>query len=182
MSEDRLQQFFDYKAIIELKARFGRLADVKDWEGFAGVFTEDARFDLGDGNVFVGASLSTGTTSDAVYGLSNAEVFAGAVSDPRAITEVDSNGTASLAAIAPEGADDGWVVGLGYDGKSPIYAAAYVEQDDALARGEDNLEAAIKRGSGVEGISVFTDPEGDLWLAIVHGSKGTYLELRRRPE
>jgi hypothetical protein len=54
MSEDRLQQFFDYKAITELKARFGRLADVKDWEGFAGVFTEDATFDLGDGNVFVG--------------------------------------------------------------------------------------------------------------------------------
>ena len=32
MSEDRLQQFFDYKEIIELKASFGRLADVKDWE------------------------------------------------------------------------------------------------------------------------------------------------------
>jgi hypothetical protein len=54
MSDIRLQQFFDYKAIIELKARFGRLADVKDWEGFAGVFTEDATFDLGDGNVLVG--------------------------------------------------------------------------------------------------------------------------------
>jgi hypothetical protein len=32
MSEDRLQQFFDYKEIIELKASFGRLADAKDWE------------------------------------------------------------------------------------------------------------------------------------------------------
>jgi hypothetical protein len=33
MLEERLQHWFDYKEIIELKARFGRLADVKDWEG-----------------------------------------------------------------------------------------------------------------------------------------------------
>jgi hypothetical protein len=146
------------------------------WEGNSGPVVTDVH-----SNVFVGASLSNGATSDAVFGLSAAEVSAGTATAARAIAELDSHGTASLAAIAPEGAANGWVVGLGYDDASPIYAAAYVEQGSAVARGEAVLKAAIVRGSAVDGISVFTDADGDLWLAIVQGAKGTYLELRRRP-
>lgn len=54
MSDDKLQQMLDYKEIIELKARFGRLADVKDWEGFTEVFSADATFDLGTGDLLHG--------------------------------------------------------------------------------------------------------------------------------
>ena len=54
MVENAIERFFDYKAIIELKARFGRLADVKDWDGFADLFTEDCEFDFGNGQSMVG--------------------------------------------------------------------------------------------------------------------------------
>ena len=56
MSQDLLQQMLDYKEIIELKARFGRLADVKDWEGFTEVFSADATFDLGAGQIMHGGA------------------------------------------------------------------------------------------------------------------------------
>ena len=56
MSQELLQQMLDYKEILELKARFGRLADVKDWEGFLGVFSPDATFDLGTGQLMHGAA------------------------------------------------------------------------------------------------------------------------------
>jgi hypothetical protein len=59
MSEDRLQQFFDYKEIIELKASFGRLADVKDWVGYRNVFTDDCEFDFGGGVIVTGGQAGT---------------------------------------------------------------------------------------------------------------------------
>ena len=49
MSEDLLQQMLDYKAIIELKARFARTADAKDWKGFREVFHSEGLFDFGGG-------------------------------------------------------------------------------------------------------------------------------------
>lgn len=71
MAEDLLQQWADYKAIIELKARFGRFADVKDWAGYRGLFTDDCVFDFGGGYVVEGgqagcdviAGMLTGTVS-----------------------------------------------------------------------------------------------------------------------
>jgi hypothetical protein len=68
MSEDRLQQFFDYKEIIELKARFGRLVDVKDWEAYADVFTEDCEFDFGDGRIMVGGRTYSYAVRDMLEG------------------------------------------------------------------------------------------------------------------
>jgi hypothetical protein len=45
---DSLQTFLDYKAIIELKARYFRSVDTFDLDGWLGVFTKDAvlEFDL----------------------------------------------------------------------------------------------------------------------------------------
>lgn len=65
MPHDPLQQMLDYKEILELKARFGRLADAKDWQGFLGVFSPDATFDLGMGELMHGAQ----TYVDAVRGM-----------------------------------------------------------------------------------------------------------------
>ena len=50
MSEQQLQQFFDYKEILELKARFVHTVDAKDWDGYRAVFTpSEGIFDFGGG-------------------------------------------------------------------------------------------------------------------------------------
>ena len=65
MPHDPLQQMLDYKEIIELKARFGRLADAKDWHGFEQCFSTDATFDLGGGEIMHGGA----TYANAVKGM-----------------------------------------------------------------------------------------------------------------
>jgi len=53
MSGKALQEMLDYKAILELKARFVETVDAKDWDGYRAVFTPDTgRFDFG-GEFFV---------------------------------------------------------------------------------------------------------------------------------
>jgi len=47
MSEMLLQQMLDYKEILELKARFVRTVDAKDWKGYRDVFHSEGRFDFG---------------------------------------------------------------------------------------------------------------------------------------
>ena len=59
MPQDQLQQLIDYKAIVELKARFGRFADVQDWQGYRGVFTDDCEFDFGGGQIVTGGQIGT---------------------------------------------------------------------------------------------------------------------------
>jgi len=49
MSDELLQQMLDYKEIVELKARFARTADAKDWQGFRCVFSAEGKFDFGGG-------------------------------------------------------------------------------------------------------------------------------------
>jgi hypothetical protein len=75
MTEDKLQQFFDYKDIIELKARFGRLADVKDWEGFKDVFAADATFDLGTGELMHGGATYAYAVRDMLEGATSLHRF-----------------------------------------------------------------------------------------------------------
>ena len=45
----RVQELSDREEISELKARYFRLVDAHDWEGFRALFTDDARFDFGNG-------------------------------------------------------------------------------------------------------------------------------------
>lgn len=54
MSERMLQELFDYKSIVELKAAFVRTVDAKDWAGFRAVFSDDCIFDFGGGFVVEG--------------------------------------------------------------------------------------------------------------------------------
>ena len=68
MSEDKLQQMLDYKDIIELKARFGRLADAKDWEHFNNLFSSDATFDLGMGQIMRGGETYAYAVRDMLEG------------------------------------------------------------------------------------------------------------------
>ena len=81
MSQDQLQQLLDYKEIIELKARFGRFADVQDWAGYRSVFAEDCEFDFGGGVIVTGGQIGT----DMIAGM-----LEGAVSVHRAyMPEID---------------------------------------------------------------------------------------------
>jgi hypothetical protein len=55
MSEKLLQEFIDYKEIVELKARFVHTVDAKDWDGFRAVFTPaEGVFDFGGGFIVEG--------------------------------------------------------------------------------------------------------------------------------
>lgn len=68
MSEDKLQQILDYKEICDLKASFGRLADVKDWEGYRNLFTDDCEFDFGGGVIVRGGQAGTDAIADMLKG------------------------------------------------------------------------------------------------------------------
>jgi hypothetical protein len=146
-----------------------------DWTGNSGPVVTDAH-----GNTFVAASVTGGATSDTVYGLGKEEVTNGGAVEKRVIAAVDSGGTASFTALAPAGGETGWVLGLGFADTSPIYAAPYIENAGAVTAKGDVVTSAITRAAGVSAISVFADTDGDLWLAVVKGDQGTYLELRRR--
>ena len=50
MSDRRLAELRDLEAISELKARYFRLVDTKDWDRFRQLFVSDARFELLDAN------------------------------------------------------------------------------------------------------------------------------------
>jgi len=63
---------------------------------------------------------------------------------------------------------------------SSVYASTYLERTGAVAKGAVHVEKAISKANKTTGLSVFTDAEGDLWLAVVTSSEGYYLELRRR--
>lgn len=51
MSAEKLQELLDYKEILELKAKFVRTADAKDWEGYREVFGDEGVYDFGSGFV-----------------------------------------------------------------------------------------------------------------------------------
>lgn len=146
------------------------------WKGASGPVAVDVH-----GNVFVAASLSGADTSDAVYGLAKSQINEGSAREPTTLATIDSGGSSTFAALAPEGGTAGWVLGLGFDPKNGAYAADFTEAGGTIAKGTKVLPGAVARGTAAEAISVFTDAEGDLWLAVVKGPSGAYLELRRKP-
>ena len=56
MTEALLQEVLDREAIKELKARYCRFFDAKDWEGFRSVFTDNCTFQVIDFPVIEGAN------------------------------------------------------------------------------------------------------------------------------
>jgi ketosteroid isomerase-like protein len=65
---DRLQELLDRKAIRELKSRYFRTLDTKDWDGFRGVFADDASFQLLDVEPIEGADAFVEFTRTALDG------------------------------------------------------------------------------------------------------------------
>lgn len=146
------------------------------WQGQSGPVVADAR-----GNVFVAAALTGAFATDAVFGLTRAEIGAAGAVVPVTLTHVNSGGTSSLAAMAPRDGAEGWLVGRGYDASRPFYATSYDEDAEGLAIGASFLDAAIAPSPAAQAVTVFADDEGDLWLAVVASSGGKYFELKHRP-
>jgi hypothetical protein len=65
---DRVQELSDREAIKDLKARYFRLMDVKDWAAWRDVFTDDAHFELTDHPPRDGADLFIATVRDKLDG------------------------------------------------------------------------------------------------------------------
>jgi hypothetical protein len=69
MSDRLLQEIIDYRQITELKARFVRTVDAKDWDGFRAVFTPaDGVFDFGGGFVVQGGDAFVDTVAGQLNG------------------------------------------------------------------------------------------------------------------
>lgn len=66
MSGSALQELLAWKEILELRARYFRTVDAKDWSGFRGTFTDDCVFDFGDGNIMHGADAFVEAVRDQV--------------------------------------------------------------------------------------------------------------------
>ena len=147
------------------------------WKGASGPVIADAH-----DNVFVAASLSAGATSDAVYGLARAQALASTQLSPAALADADTGGTSSLAAIAPDGDGLGYVLAKGFDspGAQRAFAQAYAEGPDALAKSGARIDGALLPGPDAESFSMFTDADGDLWVAVSLAKGGVFLELRRK--
>jgi hypothetical protein len=82
-----LQTLLDIEAIKQLKARYFRSVDSKDWPGFRACFTDDCTFDLNDALVVDGTSNATDARSHGIHQTTVEEVlhtvkvrFQGAVS------------------------------------------------------------------------------------------------------
>ncbi len=145
------------------------------WAGNSGPVAVDTQ-----GNAFVGASLDNG---DAIYAASAAEIQAVGAATRVELANKATGGTASIAAIGPEGAAPGFVVAKGYDGATPT--AAYAQGYKApLAKDGALIDAAIAGGTATEAFSLFSSAQNDLWVAV-ELSAGTprkvFLQLRRKP-
>jgi hypothetical protein len=69
MDHDPLQEFLDYKAILELKARFVHTVDSKDWDGFRAVFIPyEGVFDFGGGFTVEGGDNFVDAVSEQLTG------------------------------------------------------------------------------------------------------------------
>lgn len=147
------------------------------WNGASGPVVADAH-----DNVLVAASLSSGTSSDAVYGLAHPQALLSTPQQATALVEANSGGTSSLAAVAPYNGAPGWVLAKGYDASPavPALAQAYTDTSSTLAKFGARVDAALKPGPKAESFSMFTDADGDLWVAISLATGGVFLELRRK--
>lgn len=66
MSEALLQEILDREAIKELKARYWRFVDTKDWDGFRTLFTDDVRARIVDLDPIDGADAFVAYVRDSV--------------------------------------------------------------------------------------------------------------------
>ncbi len=142
------------------------------WNGLSGPVAADA-----DGNVFVAAFVSGGAHSDAVYGATRQQAFAGATITPAPIGEFDTSGTSSFVALGTSGA--GWLLGKGYDGDAsvPIWAQPYRVAASGVVAGGVAQRAALTAASNAITLSLFSAPDRHLWIAAEGNGASTFLEL-----
>lgn len=146
------------------------------WTGSSGPVAVDT-----NGNAFVAAYQGLPGASDAIFAVTAADLAAFAPAMAATLTEVDTQGTGSIAAVAPSGSAPGWLVAKGFDfaGASPAYAVAYSVDDD-VAREGDRVDAAITAGARTESFSLFAAPDGDLWIAVDTSAGNEFFRARRR--
>jgi hypothetical protein len=65
---ERVQRLIDRDEIAELKARYFRLVDEQDWAGWRELFTDDLRFDFGDGEWHEGGDAFVAAVREQIDG------------------------------------------------------------------------------------------------------------------
>jgi hypothetical protein len=153
------------------------------WDGFSGPVVTDA-----SGNLFVAASFLS--KPDAIFAISKAEIGAaigtGTPLTKTALADGTSGGSSALAAIAPEGAADGWALYRGSEFGSmgaevATKAVPYSVSATGIKKGTGaELPAAVVKGAMAKDLYYFTDAEGDLWIAVSTAAGGVFVELRRK--
>lgn len=149
------------------------------WRGSSGpVAVDDA------GNAFVAAYLGASSASDAVMGVTAAQLAAHTPIVAVTVAEANTQGTSSLAVIAPRGDAPGWIVAKGFDAArpEPAYAQAFVV-DTAVSAAGSRVELAIEPGPRADGFSVFAGDGSALWVAVERSAgqpRAEFLRLERR--
>jgi hypothetical protein len=146
------------------------------WAGASGPVTRDR-----DNNAFVAAFTMT---QQEVYGLTQKEITtATSTLTKRPLFAFNATGTGSLAVVPVSTSGDGHVLIKGFDGKVPAETTAQAFSVAAAisASATSPITGALKPGTRNMGYDLFSDPEGDLWLAIATATGGAFVELRHRP-
>ena len=145
------------------------------WNGLSGPVAADA-----DGNVFVAAFTSGGAHTDTVYGATKAQAIAGTTITPAPVAAFDTSGTSSFVALGASGR--GWLLGKGYDGDTsvPIWAQAYVVGASGIVADGAADATALVAASNAVTLSMFSAPDGHLWIAAEANGASTFLELARK--
>ncbi len=138
------------------------------WQGASGPVVLDA-----EGSAFVAASVSRPGVSDVVMAVDAAALATFAAATPATLVEANTQGTSSLAAVAPRAGQPGWIVARGFGGRAPdrAYAQAYRSAGGLAPQGA-RVDGAIVPARGLTRYSMFTSDDGALWIAaeLTNGS------------
>jgi hypothetical protein len=128
-----------------------------------------------DGSVVATFVGDSGTT---LYAVTQAEIFAGATlpSAKPVVSFPNVFGSQSFAAVSGV-AGAVWAVNKPYDD----FMSGAKTAIDVAEFGKPALPAAIKHGPKAQNLDVFSDNDGDLWIAVDLAEGGVLIELRPQP-
>lgn len=136
---DRGESLWHIEAIRQLKARYFRCLDSKDWEGYAKVFTDDAKLDVSDDTAIAAAFASVSvadlqqTMADVIGGRKIAEFVSTSIAGART---VHHGHTSEIEIVAPDEATGIWAM------------ADIVEQANSMLRGEGHYRERYRQVDG----------------------------------
>jgi hypothetical protein len=156
MSDEDVARLLDLEAIKQLKARYFRWIDTKDWDALRTVFTDDLRFDSGN-QVF-----------------ESAEAFVSWVAEhlPAEVTTAHQGFTPEITFTGPDSADGIWAmhdyVAFPSDGL-PVGFVGYGHYHEQYLRTPDGWRI---RGAALTRIRVDALPGGIApgWSSVTAGS------------